>query len=63
MGGWYSLTDVDANSPVLVLSQFKNPVYLGEGQLLRLWYGEDLLDNNEANNAGSSCTHVYVWYI
>ena len=30
------------------------------GEMLKLWYGEDLFNGYEVNNGGTSCTDIYV---
>ena len=30
------------------------------GEILKLWYGEDLFNGHELNNAGTSCADIYV---
>lgn len=61
--GWYKVPDVDPNSPVLVFHEFSRPFYLKENEQLRLWHGSDLLNNGEEHNSGTTCAHVFVWYI
>ena len=30
------------------------------GEMLKLWYGEDLFDISENDNSGTSCADIYV---
>lgn len=58
---WYKIPGYNSESPEIVLSRFSSiPVYRGER--LRLWYGEDLFDHGEENNAGRVCCEVYAMY-
>ena len=49
-------------SPELVLSVFSQPHGVTAGQELRLWYGEDLVNQSEGDNGGRACCDVYAHY-
>ena len=59
--GFYKLPGFHYNSYQLVFSDFGNPYYLKNGDKLRIWYGEDLLDITEHDNHGSTCMKVFVY--
>ena len=59
--GFYEIPGFNLNSPELVLSDFGNPTFLKGGDMLKIWYGEDLLDVSEQDNHGRTCMDVYVY--
>ena len=59
-GKWSILQGYYSFSPEIVLSVFSNPSAVVKGQELRLWYGEDLMNNSEGDNDGKSCCDVYA---
>ena len=62
-GSRYTLPGYDAQSSEIIFSGFPNPLYLSSGQELRLWYEEDLIDQSEHDNNGTSCTDVFAKYL
>ncbi|KAL9960072.1 hypothetical protein ACROYT_G033475 [Oculina patagonica] len=59
---WSKIPGYNSLSPELVLSVFSSPLTVTSGQELRLWYGEDLL-NNESDNGGTSCCDVFARFM
>ncbi|XP_078354809.1 uncharacterized protein LOC144639374 [Oculina patagonica] len=53
---FYTMAGYTSNSPVLVFCQDFSFSTTDE---LHLWYGEDLFDNGESDNVGTSCADVY----
>ena len=60
---WSRIPGYNSFSPELVMSAFSNPPSVTKGQELRLWYGEDLENSTENDNAGKACCDVYVRFI
>ncbi|KAK3715652.1 hypothetical protein QZH41_020737 [Actinostola sp. cb2023] len=61
---WYALDGVNSRSKTIVLQHsFSHPYYVNKGQVLKVWYGEDLLNQWEADNVGRVCVHVYGYFI
>ena len=59
----YTIPGYDAQSSEIVFSGFPNPLHLSSGQQLRIWYEEDLYDESEFDNGGTSCADVLVKYL
>ena len=58
---WYAIPGYTSKSPVLVFTDdVSSAMLVQEGQELRLWYGEDLKNLTEFDNAGTSCADVYA---
>ena len=59
---WSKIPGYNSLSPELVLSVFSSPLTLTvtSGQVLRLWYGEDLVNSSESDNGGTSCCDVFL---
>ena len=62
-GKWHDILGFNSWSPELVLSVFSHPLWVSSGQQLRVWYGEDLVDYAETDNAGRVCCDVYARYV
>lgn len=60
---WYNMEQFDSMSDLLVFQRFNDPLYVSRGQELRLWYGEDLEDISEDDNAGQTCAEVFGLYM
>jgi len=60
---WALVPGYNSFSPELVMSAFSNPLSVTKGQELRLWYGEDLVNISEDDNAGKACCDVYARFI
>lgn len=58
---WSRIPGYTGLSPTLVLS-FDHP-YHSSGETFRLWYGEDLADSTEYDNAGRTCCDVYGRFV
>jgi len=49
--------------PELTLSDFSPPLSVTAGQELRLFFAQDFKNALETDNVGTSCTHVYAYYV
>ena len=58
----YQLDGAHVNSPTLVFNLLPTPLVVSIGQQLLIWYGQDLTNFTEYNNAGETCTDVYALY-
>ena len=58
---WSRIPGYTGFSPTLVLS-FDSPYY-SSGETFRLWYGEDLTNSSEIDNAGRTCCDVYGRFV
>jgi len=61
-GKWSQLPGYNSFSPEIILPRF-SPYSVRRKEELRLWYGEDLADYTESDNAGLVCCNVYALYI
>ena len=59
----YTLPGYDADSNEIVFTGISPSLLLSAGQELRIWYGEDLTNGGEEDNAGTSCVDVYAKYM
>ena len=59
--GCYQLPGFDHNSPEIELS-LSSPIGVLAGQEFRIWYAEDLYNNQDDDNHGKSCVDVYGFY-
>jgi len=57
---WSKIPGYNSLSPELVLSVFSSPPNVTSGQVLRMWYGEDLVNSSESDNEGTSCCDVFA---
>ena len=58
----YQIAGSGINSPELVFNNLSTPISGSAGQEFQIWYGQDLTDCTENNNAGHTCADVYAWY-
>ena len=58
----YQLDGAHVNSPTLVFNLLPTPLVVSIGQQFLIWYGQDLADYSEGNNAGKTCADVYALY-
>ncbi|KAL9970863.1 hypothetical protein ACROYT_G023315 [Oculina patagonica] len=58
----YKIVGIGINSPELVFNSLPTPLSVSVGQEFHIWYGQDLKDCTENNNAGMTCADVYAWY-
>ena len=58
----YQLDGAHVNSPTLVFNLLPTPLVVSIGQQFLIWYGQDLANYTEYNNAGETCTDVYALY-
>ena len=61
-GKFSNLPRVRSFSPEIILPRF-SPYAVKSGEKLRLWYGEDLENFTENDNAGRVCCDVYALYV
>lgn len=59
---WSEIPGFNSFSSEIVLP-FLSAYSVNSGQQLRLWYGEDLVNQSEADNGGKVCCDVYALYI
>lgn len=59
---FYQLSGANVNSPTLVFNLLPTPLVVSVGQQFQVWYGQDLADYTEKNNAGKTCTDVHALY-
>ena len=59
---WSVIPGFNSWSPQIVLPFFSFYA-VHSGQQLRVWYGEDLVNQSEHDNGGISCCDVYALYI
>ena len=60
---YYVLEGVNQGSPELILGNLSRPLRLLRDQQLQIWYGQDLVDNSEGGNNGTTCVDVFAWYV
>ena len=58
----YQIAEIGINSPELVFNNLPASLSVYVGQEFQIWYGQDLADCSEHNNAGQTCADVYAWY-
>ena len=58
----YQLDRAHVNSLTLVFNLLPTLLVVSIGQQFLIWYGQDLADNSEGNNAGETCADVYALY-
>ena len=58
----YQLDGAHVNSPTLVFNLLPTPLVVSIGQQFLIWYGQDLANYTEFNNAGETCADVYALY-
>ena len=58
----YQLDGAHVNSPTLVFNLLPTPLVVSIGQQFLIWYGQDLANYTEYNNAGETCADVYALY-
>ena len=60
---WYSSELFDGSSEELVFNRMNDPVYANPNSRFFVWYGEDLINKDEQNNAGKTCIDVYAHFV
>ena len=60
---FYVLPGYTVRSKEIVFTGLKNPLLLSSGQELRIWNGEDLLNEGDWDNGATTCTNVYAKYM
>ena len=58
----YQIGGIGVSSLNLCLTSFQTPLSVSIGQEFQIWFGQDLKDCSEDNNAGQNCADVYAWY-
>ena len=59
----YKIEGYNSKSAEIIWKDLATPIRLTSGQELRLWHGFDLIDKDESNNDGTSCTDVFALYL
>ena len=59
-GNWYTLPGTLSVDEELVFSDFCSPTYVSNGDHLRIWWGEDLINYSEGDNVGNVCVKVFA---
>ena len=59
---WYRLPGYQGRSSTLVFSGFCSPMYARYHQDMKVWYGEDLTNNDGDNDYASHCVNVYAMF-
>ena len=59
----YTLQGYHPDSTEIVFTNISTPLRLSSGQQLRIWYGEDLMNDTEWDNSGLSCVDMYAKYM
>eukprot|EP00794_Sanderia_malayensis_P009994 gene9994-11015_t len=57
---WYRLNGNDKAAKSVVLSTGLNPYTFLKHKTYRVWYGEDLFNFTEHDNAGNMCVNIYA---
>lgn len=60
---WYSSSFFDGSSEELVFNRMNDPIYANPNYKLCIWYGEDLIDQDEIDNSGKTCVDVYAHFM
>ena len=58
--GLYDLPGFDYLSNEIIIKDYNQSVQ--EGQILKIWYGQDLVNVSEENNSGIHCVDVYAMF-
>ena len=58
----YQIAGIGVNSKELEFNKLHTPLSVTGGQEFQIWYGQDLVDRSEHNNAGQTCADVFAWY-
>ena len=59
----YTLQGYHPDSTEIVFTNISTPLRLSSGQQLRIWHGEDLMNDTEWDNSGLSCVDMYAKYM
>ena len=59
----YILPGNERESEEIVFAEISTPLLLSSGQELRIWYGEDLINEHDGDNSGNHCVNVYAKYM
>lgn len=59
---WYKAPGYNSQSTAVILRNPSNFNNVKTGQIIRLWYGEDLENFTEGDNHGKSCVDVYFQF-
>ena len=59
--GYYGLARTDFRSATLTLYNFDKEIQIRKGEVIRIWHGEDLVNQGEEeNNGGEHCVDVWA---
>ena len=56
---WYRVHGFKNGATEVTLSTGNSAFEIKSGQMLRMWYGEDLINQAESDNSGKTCTDIY----
>ena len=59
----YGIAGFTSESPELGFHNFSVPLPVSAGQVLQIWYSEDLYDCFAGDNDGQTCTDVFGLYV
>ena len=62
-GRKYKIKGYSSNSSEIIWKTFTTPIRFTSQQELHLWHGKDLVDKDEGDNNGTSCTDVFALYL
>lgn len=64
IGLWYYLFFMDVRSfNQLVFIDYVQLFYFDKYVIIKIWYGEDLMDFRNYNNRGRVCVYVWVYFM
>lgn len=64
IGLWYYLFFMDVRSfNQLVFIDYVQLFYFDKYVIIKIWYGEDLMDFRNDNNRGRVCVYVWVYFM
>lgn len=58
----YDLPGFTNMSPELIFPEISPQITVKKGQRFRIWFGQDLSDNTDFDNLGTTCADVYIYY-
>ena len=62
-GTGYKLPGYNTDSMEIIIDAQNNQTYYGEkGEILKVYYVEDLISWANGNNGGPHCINIFIWY-